>query len=407
MANNYKKIILSGGWGYGNLGDDAILLSSYNLIKNRFPNSDIIILSYNIRESSLVLPESENIRYYDSLHVSMYGYKPNVLSFGEGLLPELWKPIKSRYNKKVIKRIRDSKLRNKVIKNKEEFKEQYRKQFQEFSDICRESDMYIMCGGGYLTGWAEMITSKYFEVEIAKKNSLKTYIIGQTIGPFTSDSARFLIKSILDITDNSFFRDKESLSDAKSFGAKCLDKVIPDLVLSTERTAEKKNYIVFIPFLSDLTKNKEKIVQNIAAVSEKHKCSVCITVSQLWPYGMQIGLSIYLELLARNIDARFVVPHDFHELSDILASAQMTYSQNLHGLILSYCAHTPVASLNSRRKFISFMEAIGQPDNLLAPNKLSPTDFLKCYEKRSEFDFSKLQLFRKEINDALDLIVKE
>ena len=179
MANNYKKIILSGGWGYGNLGDDAILLSSYNLIKNRFPNSDIIILSYNIRQSSLVIPESENIRYYDSLHVSMYGYKPNVLSFGEGLLPELWKPIKSRYNKKVIKRIRDSKLRNKVIKNKEEFKEQYRKQFQEFSDICRESDMYIMCGGGYLTGWAEMITSKYFEVEIAKKNIMSSGLSGK------------------------------------------------------------------------------------------------------------------------------------------------------------------------------------------------------------------------------------
>lgn len=101
MANNKKKIILSGGWGYGNLGDDAILLSSYNLIKNRFPNSDIIILSYNTRESSIVIPEGEHIAFYDSLHTSVYGFKPRVMAFGEGLLPELWKPIKSRYNKKV------------------------------------------------------------------------------------------------------------------------------------------------------------------------------------------------------------------------------------------------------------------------------------------------------------------
>lgn len=407
MTREHKRIILSGGWGYGNLGDDAILWASYSLIKQKYPNSNITILSYNIKESCNVIPEGSDVDYQESLHVSMFGFKPHTLKLGEGFISELTKPIKTAYNRHVYKRIQDSLLRRKVLKNPDTFASKYNTQFDNFHKLCKTADIYVMSGGGYLSNWAEMVISKYYEVDIAKKHDLDIYIIGQTIGPYKYKTARLLAQRILQNVDCSFFRDAESIRDAKQLGAKCLGHVIPDLVLSTERTAAKKDYIVFIPFLSDLTKNKEKIVQNIAAVSEKHKCSVCITVSQLWPYGMQIGLSIYLELLARNIDARFVVPHDFHELSDILASAQMTFSQNLHGLILSYCAHTPVASLNSRRKFISFMEAIGHPDNLLAPNKLSPTDFLKCYEKRSEFDFSKLQLFRKEINDALDLIVKE
>ena len=31
-----KKIILSGGWSYGNLGDEAILISSINLIHQKY-----------------------------------------------------------------------------------------------------------------------------------------------------------------------------------------------------------------------------------------------------------------------------------------------------------------------------------------------------------------------------------
>ena len=407
MTREHKRIILSGGWGYGNLGDDAILWASYSLIKQKYPNSNITILSYNIKESCNVIPEGSDVDYQESLHVSMFGFKPHTLKLGEGFISELTKPIKTAYNRHVYKRIQDSLLRRKVLKNPDTFASKYNTQFDNFHKLCKTADIYVMSGGGYLSNWAEMVISKYYEVDIAKKHDLDIYIIGQTIGPYKYKTARLLAQRILQNVDCSFFRDAESIRDAKQLGAKCLGHVIPDLVLSTERTLPKENYIVFIPFLSDITKNKERIVHNLSSLAEKYNCSVYVTVSQLWPYGMQIGVSIYLELLAHHVDACYVIPHDYRELSDVLASAQMTFSQNLHGLILSYCAHTPVVSLNRRRKFVSFMESIGHPENILSLNSLSTTDFLSRYEKRQMFDFSKLSQFRKEIIDAINVITEK
>ena len=51
------KIILSGGWGYGNLGDDAILYSSIKLLRDKFPDSTIVVLSYNIPETESIIKE--------------------------------------------------------------------------------------------------------------------------------------------------------------------------------------------------------------------------------------------------------------------------------------------------------------------------------------------------------------
>ena len=305
MQSNIKHIILSGGWGYGNLGDDAILLSSYQLLKLKYPGCHITVLSYNVSESSSLIPSGNNVSYLDSLHVSIFGYHPKKMTFGNGIISDIIRPFKSRIERR-IKPHKNSLLRSRMLKDTDKFLSRYKDVIEPYSNLCRTADLYIMSGGGYLTNWAEMGISKYYELDIAKRNGLKTYIIGQTIGPFKRNAWK-LIEKIFSKTDGSFFRDKESIKDAVKLGANCLENVVPDLVLSTERSTQKGNYIVLVPFLSDLTKNKSKIVDNLASIAAKYNYSVYITVSQLWPYGMQVGLSIYFELLANKIKAKLIV----------------------------------------------------------------------------------------------------
>lgn len=68
-----KAIILSGGWGYGNLGDDAILQSSVKMLRHRFGDKPIVILSFDVEESKEVVPKSESISYMPSLHGELFG----------------------------------------------------------------------------------------------------------------------------------------------------------------------------------------------------------------------------------------------------------------------------------------------------------------------------------------------
>ena len=77
------KIVLSGGWGYGNLGDDAILLATLKNIYLVHPNAEICILSTNMHETYFNIKEQfPNVNVQDSFHTMLFGnvhevmYKP-------------------------------------------------------------------------------------------------------------------------------------------------------------------------------------------------------------------------------------------------------------------------------------------------------------------------------------------
>ena len=394
------NIILSGGWSYGNLGDEAILMTSIKLLHDKFPKHKIIVLVYKKNETSKYLNQLEYVSIEQSLHSLIFGIKDQNMDFGNGLLDELKTPIKRRLNN-LLKPIKDNYDLYKFLKNPSKFIERYQDKIKCFSNLCKKSNLYVMSGGGYINNWTEMIISKYCEVYIAKENNVKTCMIGQTVGPFNK-IAKQVYKLILSNIDHCFFRDIESINDTEKFGHNCLSEIIPDLALGEETIYKKENYIVFIPFLTDLNQHMDTIVENINAIVLESKCKVIITVSQQWAWCMQIATSFYISLKNKNINTNFIIPDDYKELEKILSSAQFVLSQNLHGLILAYRGHTPVVCLNNRRKFVSFMKAINQMQNLIPPSNITQRNLYECYIRRNEFDFSKCKEFQEQINNAIN-----
>ena len=84
-----KNIILSGGWGYGNLGDDAILLSSVRLLRDKFPNARINILTYCIRDSKKVLKDIGDLYFYESLDRKLFGYNYHPAPIGNSKIDDI------------------------------------------------------------------------------------------------------------------------------------------------------------------------------------------------------------------------------------------------------------------------------------------------------------------------------
>ena len=379
-------------------------MASVNLLHKRFPEHTIVVLLYRRNETVKYLDTLDYVEIGQSLHSYMYGVKEKRMDFGEGLADELRRPIVRRLNNQ-LNPIRQRLDIERFLKNPPAYLGKYEKANAYFKDLCTDADVFVMSGGGYLNNWSEMLLSKCNEVTLAKRYGMKTFMIGQTIGPF-NECAKKVYRIILDNVDACFFRDIESVKDTRSLGYDCLDDVIPDLALAEETPCEKENYVAFVPFLTDLNMRMNEIIENLRAIVSDSGCKVVVTVSQQWAWAIQVATSFYVALKSDGIDARLVIPEDHKELERLLSAAQFVFSQNLHGLILAYRGHTPVACLNNRRKFVSFMRAIGHEENLIAPASITKTNLHECYKHRDEFDFENCKAFQSQIRDAIDKIVK-
>ena len=76
-----KKMILSGGWSYGNLGDEAILMASVKLLHQLFPDYIIVTLLYKKNETVKYLKEFNYVQTEKSLHSLMYGVQELKMEF--------------------------------------------------------------------------------------------------------------------------------------------------------------------------------------------------------------------------------------------------------------------------------------------------------------------------------------
>lgn len=358
------KIILSGGWGYGNLGDDAIMLSSVKqLYNNHFQEVTISIVTNSPIETSQVLNIELKVEIIKSFYADLFEDIRQKHSFG------LKSKAKEMFKQRITNRIFDEekKIALDFLKSPDEFIRRHNSVIKPFENLCKSSDVYIMSGGGYLNDWVEMGIVKYIESYVASKNGLKCYMVGQTIGPFRFKYSFDLVKSVCHLMKKIYYRDTESVKDGRRMNIPC--KLMPDIALSENARFEKKNQIVIIPFDNKIITNANVIVANLKEIVDD-KAKIIVSVSQLWQVPINIALHLYSLLVLNGITAELRIPRNAIELQRILGESKLVISQNLHGLILAYRSYTPIVSLNSGRKFASFMDMIGKPNLIIEPNEI-------------------------------------
>lgn len=386
-----SNIILSGGWGYGNLGDDAILLSSIKLVQEKKPNHNIFVITNNPIEVYPILMEHPNLHLIESIYKNIFGDKRTIY-------PSIKNLLRQNISKKIHNVFKKNKNKiTQLIKSPNSFIKQYNDIIKPFESLCESSEVYLMSGGGYINNWTEMGIIKFIEVYIASKKGLRCYMLGQTIGPFKNIYNFNLAKSICSLMQKIYYRDVESIKDGKRMGISC--EIIPDLALSEEFHFGKQNKITIIPFNKKIVDNIDVFTENIKQIAElADNAKVIITVSQLWYAAINIAVFIYSSLLQNNVHAEIVIPSNVIELQKILGESKLVISQNLHGLILAYRSHTPIISLNSSRKFISFMEMTGNPDLIIEPDNITNKELVDLSKRAFSSSFcNNISSLREEI----------
>jgi polysaccharide pyruvyl transferase WcaK-like protein len=405
MINN---ILISGGWGYGNLGDDAILLNTIEIIKKRYPRAKINVMSYSPKETKKIL-KNIDVEVIPSIHKALtscwlFQYEDDRIINKK--LEKILAIRKDYYTKadKIANSVSNTILRSiNVIKYINFYSQYYYyKKYSESLEIYRffeKAELFILAGGGYYNSWKESTFSHTLEIDIASRLKVKCFCAGQSIGPFNSKRLKKVAYSGLKKCHVVNVRDKKSSDELFKEGIK--NELVPDIVLS-DNSMTARNFKVLTVVSRGVFGRFQinSICQAVYEVwAEKH-LPIKIVVTRLWTND--IVKAVFLRNTLRRFgvkDVELIISSNIHDLQDIIIRSAVVVSSNLHGLILAWRAGIPVVCIESARKYMSFMEQIDQQDMLISFEQLDKFILKEKLEKALE---SKIDLsLRKRIADDI------
>lgn len=349
------KIILSGGWGYGNLGDDALLQASIQIIRDKYPESNITILSYDKKMTFDVIKNCKSVNVENDIYEKVFGSALDRFNRKTSLLYK--NAITSRLFD-VFKRIKNRIKAESYLKHTTQFQKIHAEEIERLNQLFVHADLYIMSGGGYLNDWIECAIVKHQECLVAKSKGVKIIMMGQTLGPFGKFSkSKLIISSICNMAMKGFFRDYKSILETND-KQKFSESSIPDLALykcNLNKTKENKITLIGVFSYANI-----EFFNDIQKLCYNRQMRVEILTTQLWESALKGAVDNYTFLRKKGCPVSIAIPNTYRELQELLSHSSIVISENLHGLILGYRTGAKVISLNAGRKYKSFMDLIGQ-----------------------------------------------
>ena len=382
------NILLSGGWGYGNLGDDAILIVSLSLITKRFPSASIILLSYD-PDRTPPLDNKNVIKVVPSAHRVLF----NKSAFKQlGTYDEV-KDIHLYLVRRIIDKIQRT-FDNVYIQREIIDVEKW----NELENYFRVADLFIMSGGGYFNNWQESFQARCTELELAAQYNVPSYIVGQSLDSF-KDFFKPRLRLVLSTCKKISVRDEVAVKVLKELHIDCIYS--PDLVLShQEKRTVLQNEIVFIPAtLNPL--NRVEVAKGITEISKKYNLKINLIITRLYIGDINEAQWFYTFFRNNNVVVSMNIPNNINDVIKNISNKRYILSRNLHGLILGLVyGGEKLLCLNNQPKFISFMKQIGQSEYIVDLNTISSSELVEIFG-RLVFNESSLCEIKKELaNDV-------
>ncbi len=324
-------ILLSGYYGFNNFGDDMVLKTIVNSVKEEMPDTEIAILTKHPRETSLNIGVDSRDRY----------------NFFD-----------------VIKTIKQSRI-------------------------------YAYGGGTLLTDVTSRKSLLYytFTFKYAKHNGLKTAIIGNGVGPFIHKSSEAAAMGILSIADTVTLRDNDSYNLAKKASKNNISLTSDASLLYTPTEKGKnakerfiyKNSLApkgyFILSVREWKTAPKNYLAMIAQTADRMARQYSLT-PLLIPIQMEKDRAV-TEQLKTLINAESIVLPDENNNVDTICSliddSAFTLSMRLHPLIYSYSAGVPLLGISYDEKIDAFFRQTNSKDCI----KLSELSIELLFEKAS------------------------
>ncbi|MBC6975367.1 polysaccharide pyruvyl transferase CsaB [Bacillus sp. Xin] len=299
------RLVLSGYYGFYNVGDEAILQSIIKALHDEEPNLELVVLSND--------PDYTK---------KMYG----VEAVNRWDIRAIYKEIK-------------------------------------------KSDGLISGGGSLLQDKTSIKSIFYYTgiMRLARFLKKPYYIYAQGIGPITKRQNRLLVKWHVSKAQYISVRDEDSFLYLKEIGIKKDVEVVPDPVLACncdvksnwlqKHSVQGKVIAVSVRYWDA----KEDYMRKLAETLKKFKQEGydILFVPMHGPFDQSASRDI-INLMGTEAH---MLPYkmDVHEKIAILSECSLLIGMRLHALILSAVANTPMIGISYDPKIDSFLQQVNQP----------------------------------------------
>lgn len=300
-------IVLSGYYGFDNVGDEAILLSIITALRKQQPNVELTVLSNN--------PE-KTAKTYDVQAVNR------------------WK-------------------------------------LKEISRVLKKADGLISGGGSLLQDQTSMKTIPYYCIimRIAKFHKTPVFVYAQGMGPINHPLSRMITKSTLNKVAKITLRDEASKKLLEEIGVKGSMMLVPDPVMGLdasdfrsawlERQAYEGGYITVSvrDWPSDVN-YKQKIVAGLDLLAREGQRIVFI------PMHDEHDEKTSYEFVKMMNGKAIVAPGNLsiEEKVRIIGQSDLLIGMRLHSLIFSAIQTTPFIAISYDPKIDAFANIANQPN---------------------------------------------
>ena len=342
------RIVVSGGWSYGNLGDDAILDATARLLWRNLPEADVVWLAYDeqfARDSALVPPAG--------VRASLHRFMDRGWSFW--MLQTMWRSAGYALWPSLVQWVYGKLFRRAQIRRALK-----RDRVADPSDVFKGAKLYIMSGGGYFNQWPTKFDACIRELEIAHENGCGVVLVGQSVGPF-SEEQKARLKAALRPTDVICVRDGESAAELESLGFKA--KIAPDLALGfPKRASGASGLLTVVP--GSLADGMDVLLadQLSAFLDGRDYRLRIVQTCTVWSDVLS-ARNLRRRLRERGIEAEVILPRTYLELCAAVEGSELVVSRRMHAMIIGWRGGSDVFALKLSRKLVGFLGMIGRPDN--------------------------------------------
>lgn len=345
------KIFLTGGWGYGNRGDNAILAGTLAAIDGLGVDYTLSMTSFSQSE----LKTKHGLASTPSMHALLNMRRP----WGWMRWPfiSLWRKTGTLLLPSL------------------------RRQF----DDMKRADVIIFGGGGYFNDtWKEAFPARMVELEMAKASGRPYVILGQTIGPFSDHTARVILPPVLQSAAMVAYRDRQSgdvldlaqvPGQRKAYTAD-MAHLIPQPAHVVQGVAGRKIRIGLmlqafrqyearaglLPFgriksVEDYLRELMTLIERLAAEQD---VQFVMIASTSWDEKFMRKVEAGMKQKGLDYEAPALEAAPVQSFIDACQSVDLMLSTNMHPVILASLAYIPTIALSYHFKLDDYMTRIGR-----------------------------------------------
>ncbi|MEI0799463.1 polysaccharide pyruvyl transferase family protein [Brachyspira intermedia] len=348
--NNKKNILILGGYGYGNTGDEAQLNETLNIMNSHFHDYNILVLT-------------PNLEYTRNTHNCNVDYAPREAFFNSQSDPntiywirnideekQMKQKMKNIYFKSWLKKFFNLRIKNEKIDH--------------LIELLKSTSLVYYSGGGYLTG---ATLSRLFDgclfIHICKLFNVSVVLSGQTIGLFRNDFDKKMAKKAFNYAKLITLRDPiDSANALEEIGIKNYEVMFDDALfcekeeniniinelLKNAGIENKEKYITFHMHYWGINSEEEKkiIINKLKLIIEHTQeifKNIPILLIPMTPsdYDQQ---KEFLQYIKKENTYLLEYDYDFKKIRSIISNSILCITMKHHPIIFAVGEKTPVIS---------------------------------------------------------------